>query len=97
MNRNENDKTQLLTNLDKLHTTEMGIDRIKRNLNLDVADVAAWCRQKVEAPDNEVIRKGKNWYVYWEGCEITVNAYSYTIITAHKVKDSFRRIQQRDD
>lgn len=27
-------KEVLLTNLDKVHTTEMGLDRIKNNLNL---------------------------------------------------------------
>ena len=30
---------ELLVNLDKLHTTEMGVDRIKRNLQIDVFDV----------------------------------------------------------
>ncbi len=29
-------KEVLLSNIDKVHTTEMGIDRIKRNLKLDV-------------------------------------------------------------
>jgi hypothetical protein len=29
-------------------------------------------------------RRGKNWYVSAENCVITVNAHSYTIITAHK-------------
>ena len=28
----------LLDNIDKIHTTEMGIDRIKRNLKLDTED-----------------------------------------------------------
>ena len=31
-------------------------------------------------------RKGKNWYITIDNCIITVNAYSYTVITAHKVK-----------
>ncbi len=43
---------ELLKNSDKLHTTELGIERIKRNLNID-------------------------------SCILTVNAYSYTIITAN--------------
>ena len=29
-------KEVLLSNIDKVHTTEIGIDRIKRNLKLDV-------------------------------------------------------------
>ena len=51
------DKKILLDNIVKIHTTEMGIDRIK----------------------------------------ITVNSYSYTIITAHKVKQALEnhpRIRQ---
>ena len=31
-------------------------------------------------------RQGKNWYAQIDGCIITVNASSYTIITAHKEK-----------
>jgi len=33
------DCTVLLNNLDKLHTTSMGIERIKRNLCLNTTDV----------------------------------------------------------
>ena len=79
-------KETLISNLDKIHTTEMGIERIKRNLSLDVEDVVVWCKQKIKKPNSGVIRRGKNWYINIDGCEITVNAYSYTIITAHKVK-----------
>lgn len=74
----------LIENIAKLHTTEMGIMRIKRNLSLDVADVVEWCRLKIMDTSAVIERKGKNWYVNVEHCEITVNAHSYTIITAHK-------------
>ena len=30
----------------KIHTTEMGIDRIKRNLKIDTADVVEYCKNK---------------------------------------------------
>lgn len=83
---NNSNKFELLLNLDKLHTTDLGNVRIKKNLSLDVADVVSWCREKIEDIDAAIIRKGKNWYINIENCEITVNAYSYTIITAHKVK-----------
>ena len=73
----------LLNNLDKLHTTELGAGRIKRNLNLDTDDVVAWCSGKIKSPDAVITRKGKNWYISIENCILTVNAYSYTIITAH--------------
>lgn len=39
---------ELLKNLDKLHTTELGVERIKRNLFLDTDDVVVWCKAKIE-------------------------------------------------
>jgi hypothetical protein len=76
---------ELLENLGKLHTTELGVLRIKKNLGLDTDDVVDWCKQKVLSTEADgITRKGKNWYVRSDNCVITVNAYSYTIITAHK-------------
>lgn len=75
----------LLSNPDKLHTTELGVVRIKRNLSLDTTDVVTWCKSKIVSPNAVITRNGKNWYVQTEGCVITINAHSYTIITAHKV------------
>lgn len=72
-------------NLDKIHTTELGAVRIKTNLSLDEADVVAWCKQKIVSAD-DIIRKGKNWYVHTEDLVLTINAHSFTIITAHKIK-----------
>lgn len=82
----EKHECELILNLDKLHTTELGAIRIKRNLSLDAENVVAWCKEKIKAPETVIFRKGKNWYADTENCEITVNAYSYTIITAHKIK-----------
>ncbi|MDR1156679.1 MAG: DUF3781 domain-containing protein [Oscillospiraceae bacterium] len=74
---------ELIKNIDLLHTTELGAERIKRNLGLTADDVVGWCRQSILSTEN-IQRKGKNWYVYVDNSIITVNAYSYTIITAHK-------------
>lgn len=74
----------LLINLDKLHTTELGVVRIKKNISLDTDDVVEWCKNKIKSPEAIIIRKGKNWYINIGGVIITVNGYSYTIITAHK-------------
>lgn len=74
----------LLQNLDKLHTTELGITRIKKNLSLETDDVVGWCDAKIRSDRAVISRNGKNWYVSVDGCIITVNAHSYTIITAHK-------------
>ncbi|MEE1212653.1 MAG: DUF3781 domain-containing protein [Treponema sp.] len=84
------DKKILLDNIAKIHTTEMGADRIRRNLGLDktsaAADPVEYCRQKILSTNCNIYRQGKNWYCETCGIRITVNSYSYTIITAHKMK-----------
>lgn len=82
------ENNSLLDNLDKLHTTELGVGRIKKNLSLDTDEVVKWCKEKISAPHAVITRNGKNWYVHADGCVITVNAYSYTIITAHMACES---------
>ncbi|MBO7732560.1 MAG: DUF3781 domain-containing protein [Methanobrevibacter sp.] len=77
---------ELLENLDKIHTTEMGVDRIKRNIEVDVDDIVAYCVEKIKQENAVIEKKGKNYYVSVDGIIITVNASSYTIITAHKEK-----------
>lgn len=79
-------RNELITNINKVHTTELGVERIKRNLSLDINDVVKWCKEKIISNNALITRKGKNWYVYIDGYIITVNAYSYTIITVHKEK-----------
>lgn len=73
-------------NIGRLHTTEMGVERIRRNLALEDIDVVEWCRSRIREEKPTVERKGKNWYVQMDDCVIVVHAGSYTIITAHKVK-----------
>lgn len=75
----------LLENIDRLHTTELGALRIKQNLSLDTEDVVQWCKAKILDNAAAIERIGKNWYVTTDGCRITINAQSYTIITAHTV------------
>lgn len=76
---------ELLQNLNHIHTTKLGEIRIKKNLTLETEDVVEWCKTKIQSSNANVRRSGKNWYIEIDGCIITVNAYSYTIITAHKV------------
>lgn len=88
--------TELTDHLDRLHTTELGGIRIRKNLALDVEDIAAWCRTKIECGQAVITRQGKNWYIEVDNCVITVNAYSYTIITAHrKVHNPQKPLQER--
>jgi len=76
----------LIENIAKLHTTEMGAERIKRNLQLEAEDPVQWCKTQILSKGTVIERVGKNWYAVSGNCRITVNAHSYTIITAHKVK-----------
>ncbi|MDR1030171.1 MAG: DUF3781 domain-containing protein [Treponema sp.] len=74
---------ELIKNIDLLHTTELGAERIKQNLELTTDDVVDWCKQNILSSEN-IQKNGKNWYVYADKSVITVNVHSYTIITAHK-------------
>lgn len=76
----------LIENIDKLHTTEMGKERIRRNLQIEAEDVVQWCKTRILDDKASIERAGKNWYATVDNCRITVNAHSYTIITAHKCK-----------
>jgi len=75
-----------LLNLDKLHTTKMGILRIKKNLKLDINDVVEYCKNKIMDTKCIIYKRGKNWYCEIDKIKITINSFSYTIITAHLVK-----------
>lgn len=78
---------ELLENIEKLHTSELGVERILRNLSLGKeTQVVEWCKEKIREPDAVIFVKGKNWYIKNRDAMITVNTNSYTIITAHKVK-----------
>ena len=76
------DRKILLDNIDKLHTTEMGIKRIKRNLKINQTDVVEYCKNKVLKETCNIYKQGKNWYCETDHIKITVNSSSYTIITA---------------
>ena len=77
------DKDVLIENIDKVHTTEMGVGRISGNLGIS-GDVVEICKGKILKKESAVERKGTNYYVDVDDCIITVNASSFTIITAHK-------------
>lgn len=81
----ENEKN-LLDNIDKIHTTELGTKRIGKNLNVAEKDAVRYCTDKICAKNCRIYRLGKNWYCEADDVRITVNAYSYTIITAHIIK-----------
>ena len=80
-----NDKEILLSNVDKFHTTKMGIDRIRKNLKLDTNNVVEYCKNKVLDKNSNIYKQGKNWYYEIDNIKITINSYSYIIITAHTI------------
>lgn len=77
-------KKVLLSNIDKVHTTTMGLERLAKNLGLDIDNVVDYCKDKVLDEKCNIYKKGKNWYCEIDHIRITINAYSYTIITAHR-------------
>lgn len=85
------DKKMLLDHMDQLHTTDMGISRIKKNLKLDTDDVVLYCTNKILDQKCNIYKRGKNWYCEVDGVKITVNSYSYTIITAHILRNNSRK------
>lgn len=86
---------ELQKNIKNLHTTELGVKRIGENINLKEKDLLEWCKNAVNEADL-ITRQGKNWYIYYKGIAITINAHSYTIITAHKIKAAISIMQKVD-
>lgn len=76
----------LLSNINQIHTTILGEERIRRNLNLGGEDAVAYCKKLICHQDVKIDKKGKNYYCTYRSVRITVNSFSYTIITAHHVK-----------
>lgn len=79
----------LIKNIDKLHTTELGAQRIRKNMGLDETDTVSLCKSYISMPDAKFQLVGKNWYVESNNFIFTVNAKSHTIITvkrADKIK-----------
>ena len=84
------DKQILIDNIDRLHTTEMGADRIQKNLRTDTDDTVGYCRSIILSDGCRIYRQGKNFYCETDTAVITVNSYSFTIITAHLRKQQRR-------
>ena len=76
---------ELINNIDKIHTTKLGIERIKKNLNIN-NNVVEYCKNKILNKNCNIHKLGKNYYCEIDNIIITINSYSYTIITAHNVK-----------
>ena len=81
-----NEKEILINNINKIHTTNMGLDRIKKNLKLDNHDIIEYIKNIIKNKDTIIYKKGKNYYCETDNTIITINPHSYTIIIAHTKK-----------
>lgn len=72
-----------IENMEKLHTTTLGIQRLQNNLLIKEKDVVRWCKNKIKQSNAKFKRQGKNYYIRVDDYEITVNANTFTIITGH--------------
>ena len=73
---------ELLYNIDKIHTTKLGYERIKKNLKIE-NDVVLYLKNKIIDKNSVIYKEGKNYYCEIDNIRITINSYNYCIITAH--------------
>lgn len=78
------EKRCLVEKIDKIHLTFLSEKRIKKNLRTDADDILLFCKTLITDKSSSVIKKGKNYYVSLNGITLTVNASTFTVITAHK-------------
>lgn len=76
-------KDILFENIHKIHTTELGKIRIVKNLKINDEDPVEVCKRIIMDEKCIVNKKGKNYYCGKDNVVLTINSYSYTIITAH--------------
>lgn len=82
----KNHKKILLDNIDNIHTTPMGFNRIIKNLKLIDENPIDFCLDIIKNNKCLIIKNGKNYYCTLDNYIITINSFSYTIITAHLSK-----------
>lgn len=76
----------LLLNMDKIHTTILGKERIIKNLKLNDIDIVNYLKNKILSKECIIYKKGKNYYCEIDNIRITINSYNYCIITAHNMQ-----------
>ena len=78
---------ELLNNIDKIHTTELGIKRLRNNLEINNEDIINYLKKKINNDNSKISKKGKNYYCEIDNIIITINSYNYCIITAHMINN----------
>ena len=79
------DKDVLISNINKIHTTNLGNERIMNNLKID-DNVVELLKNKILDNDCIVYKKGKNYYCEIDNIIISINSHNYCIITSHILK-----------
>lgn len=79
-------ENNLFENIKKLSSTPLGKERIKKNLCLTNESPVEFCKAQILNPNCEITKKGKNFYCKTGKILITVNSFSFRIITAHFIK-----------
>ena len=80
---------ELFLNLNKIHTTKLGLERIKKNLKTSNSSIINELILKIKDSRCKIYKQGKNYYCEIDNIRITINSYSYTIITAHIINDNY--------
>lgn len=76
-----------MISIDRLKTTKLGEERIKKNLNLsEKVNVIKYIICEINN-STKTYKEGKNIYVECLDKIITINDSSHTVITAHLYKD----------
>ena len=66
----------ILSNIDKIHTTILGKERITKNLKLNNIDVVDYLKKKILDKNSNIYKKGKNYYIEIDNIRITINSYN---------------------
>ncbi len=74
----------LRMNVDKIHTTTLGYERIERVLNYN--DNIDYIKNAISNYKSTIIKNGKNYYIEYDNVIICVNSKSYTVITVKRKK-----------
>ena len=75
----------LRRNIHLIHTTPLSEQRIKNNLHLADIDVLQYCKIFILSADICYV-KGKNIYCTYDNRILTINRFTFTVITAHIIK-----------
>ncbi len=84
----ENNPMVLHSDINKIHTTELGFQRIRKNLAeraeslKEDSALIDFFKKLISSSDCKITRKGKNWYCQKDGIVLTVNGFNYCVITA---------------